>query len=660
MLMRKALPCLIAAGIVAIAGCNKGGPAGSGPGVVAADDPLTYVPADTPYVIANIDPQPKAVSDDWIGKIDKAGKLGDTYAQQIDTALMAIAREGAACSGGIPVASDANSGGGGGMMQDDAAASASSDPFDAGAGSSASDATDGAASAASDGDDAGGMQVVGGDESAAEQDKCSTGAIADRAKATKLLGAVKDEVAGKDVKGLMDLFGISPQMHAAFYGIGLVPVLRIELAKPDNLRATIGRVEAKSGAKLDTGKVAGLDYWSVGGNDGKIKLVFAISGKQFVGTIAPAKASDADLKALFGIDKPAKSLAASGDLQTLNQKMKYLSFGSGYFDSAKLVAELKAPPTPLETSFLAAIGEKKPQIDATCAAEYDQLAAAWPRASFGYTELSTQHMALRGVIEARADIAKDLKTLSAPMPGMEAAKTAMLDFGFSMNLGKLPELAAKYAKSTAASPWKCPALAGLNESAEKANTALTNPGFAGYAGMFNGLHLIADKITLKDDQPIPDIAAVAVVGSGNPASLLAMAGNLVPSIASLGLKPDGTPKALPAIPNLPIQAPMWAAMTDKTLAIALGAGEDARIADAMKSDPAQQPLFAGGASGDFYHVLAGFMRKSAQSLSDEQAKKTLEQQAKMMDMYAGFFKRAAITIDLTDQGVELHESVDLQ
>jgi len=491
---------------------------------------------------------------------------------------------------------------------------------------------------------------------------CSPESIAHRDKAMKLIDAVKSEVAGKDVKSLMDLAGLSPQYHFAFYGIGLVPVLRLELAKPDNLRATIGRIETASGSKLPTGKVGGLDYWIINGDkaDAKLEGVIAISGKQVVATIAPAKASDADLRTLFGLDKPAKSLADSGDIAALNKKMGYLTYGSGYFDSARLVAVLKAPPTPLETSFLTAIGENKPAIDATCAAEYDQLAAAWPRASFGVTDLSVQHMAVRGVLETRADIAKDLMTLRAPMPGMKLAQDSLFDFGFSMNLTKLPELATKYADATMKSPWKCPQLAGLNHSMEQSRTTLTNPGFAGYAPMFHGLHAIVDKMVVKDDQPVPDIAAVVAIGSDNPASLLAMAGSMVPGIATIGLKTDGVAKPLPPMPNLPVNAPMFAAMTDKLLSISIGTGEDAKLGDAMKLDDAQQPLFAGGAKGEVYHLIAQFQRKTAATMTDPSMKQSMEQQAKMMDMQADWFKRVDIRVELTDAGIELRETVDAQ
>jgi hypothetical protein len=643
---RKLLPCLLAAGIVALSGCNKNGPAGSGPGVVAADDPLTYVPSDTPYVFANIDPVPADISNGWIAKVDKTGKVGDMYAGEIDTLAKVIRDQGASC------ASAASGGGGGAAMQDSASPS----------GDSESPAADAADESASPSADAAAPPVAGDVEPATSgDDKCSPAATADRAKALKVMDALKAEVAGKDVKGLLDVLGVSTQTHVAFYGIGLVPVLRLELAKPDSLRALVGRLETASGSKIPTGKVGGLDYWIAGGDKAseKLEVVFAISGKQLVATLAPVKPSDADLRTLFGLDKPKKSLSDDGGLAALNKKMGYLTYGSGYFDSAKLVAVLKAPATPLETSFLTATGNKKPAIDAVCAGEYDQLAAAWPRVSLGYSELAAQHMALRGVLEARADIAKDLQTLRAPMPGLTAGQDAMFDFGLSVNAAKLPDLANKYADAIAKSPWKCPDLAHLNQSAEQSRTTLTNPGFAGYAPMFHGFHALVDKLDMKDDQPIPDIAAVVAIGSDNPAGLLGMA-NSLPGIATLGLKPDGVPKQLPPMPNLPVAEPMFAAMTDKVLALSIGQGEEAKLAGAMKSDAAQQPIVEFGAKGDIYHLIAQYQRKTAKTMSDPSSQQMVEQQAKMMDTYAQWIKHIDVRVELTDAGIELKESVDSQ
>lgn len=637
--MRKLIPCLLIAGLVAIAGCNRHGAGANGPGTVAADDPLNYVPSDTPYVFANIDPVPAEISTEWINKLDKAGKIGDIYASQLDAAAQMIrsqADQSADCAPGAAAVSD-------GPAADAAKPDASATESESADTPASTDATPAIADAAHAG-------------------KCGGMDPAQREKTLKLIDAVKSEVAGKDMQGLMDLLGVSPQTHFAVYGIGLVPVLRLELAKPDNLRATIARIESKSGAKLASAKIGALDYWIVDSGKSDIPLhgVFAISGKQLVATIAPLKAADADMRTLFGLDKPAKSLAQGGDLMALNKRMNYLTYGSGYFDSARLMAVLKAPPSPLETAFLTSMGEKKPSIDPVCAAEYDAVAAAWPRASMGYTDLSVKHMALRGVIETRPDIAKDLMRLRAPMPGMALAQNGLFDFGFSTNLAVLPELATKYADANAKSPWKCPQLTGLNENFEKSKATLTNPGFAGYAPMFHGLHAVMDTFALKEGQSMPDFSGVLAIGSDNPAGLLNMAGSVAPDILKLGLKPDGVPKALPPIPGSPLTQPMQAAMTDKMLGISIGAGEEAKLGDMMKVDPAQQPLFAAGGKGAVYHVFAQFMRKMDASMPDAASKQSIEQQAKMMDLYADWFKRIDMRVELTETGIELLETVDMQ
>jgi hypothetical protein len=105
---------------------------------------------------------------------------------------------------------------------------------------------------------------------------------------------------------------------------------------------------------------------------------------------------------------------------------------------------------------------------------------------------------------------------------------------------------------------------------------------------------------------------------------------------------------------------MQAAMTEKMLGVSIGAGEEAKLGDMMKIDAAQQPLFVAGGKGEVYHVFAQYMRKMTASMSDPAAKQSMEQQAKMMDMYADWFKRLDVHVELTETGIELLETVDMQ
>ena len=60
------------------------------------------------------------------------------------------------------------------------------------------------------------------------------------------------------------------------------------------------------------------------------------------------------------------------------------------------------------------------------------------------------------------------------------------------------------------------------------------------------------------------------------------------------------------------------------------------------------------------HLFLDFQRKTAASMTEPTIKQSMEQQAKMMDMQADWFKRVDINVELTDAGIELHESVDAQ
>src|SRR5690606_24252550 len=130
--------------------------------------------------------------------------------------------------------------------------------------------------------------------------------------------------------------------------------------------------------------------------------------------------------------RPARDLRDGAPLVALNRKYGFTPYASGYVDLGRLVAELTAPATPLETAFLAALEVEKPAVDETCRAEYAALAALVPRLAFGYTVLEPKRSHAVSHLELRSDIARDLQALRAPMPGVEAGSASLANFGVSL------------------------------------------------------------------------------------------------------------------------------------------------------------------------------------------------------------------------------------
>lgn len=477
-----------------------------------------------------------------------------------------------------------------------------------------------------------------------------------------MLDALIAEFDNKTPQQINDSLGIGLDGRIALYGIGMVPVLRMDLAKPDNLRAFIGRMEKAAGAEMTKAKLEALEYWVFQPEAAPLMGVGAIIGNQLVLTLAPAQAEPAVLRVLLGVDKPAKSVLDSGSLQALNKDYKFTPYFSGYLDSAKLIAAYNAN-SAVDQAFLKALGTEKPQIDATCSKELSELATAWPRMVVGYEVFEPTRNVSRFVFETRSDIASELLKLRAPMPGLgKASEAAMLNFGLSFKLSAVPGVVNAFAGKVAESPWECAQLADLNQAFDEAKTGINNPAVFAAAPVFSGLHLILNTLEMDfASGATPSGSGALLIGSDNPASLIGMAKGFVPQLATLEIPTDGSVVALPAMPGVPPELQAHAASSDKVIGIGVG-GDDIKAAlpSLLQADPNQQPLFVMGLSSGFYVKLADAMAASAEMTSDgdPKAAELLKKQAELMrELYTKLFDRIDYRIELSERGIEFHQTV---
>lgn len=486
-----------------------------------------------------------------------------------------------------------------------------------------------------------------------------------------VLDAIEGEFAGKTPMQAYTDLGLSTQAQMAVYGLGLLPVARIELADAAKMHAFLGRLADAAGDLASAADIDGAATWTYAPPEIPLAGLIAIVGDHLVISLLPRTADRAVQRQILGLDRPPRSLADSRGLHALNREFGYIDFVSGYIDSARLLDAATGEPDAIQAAFLAAIGLTKPSLDATCRGEFAALAAAWPRMSLGYTALDARHAAARGVIETRTDIAQALMKLRAPMPGLPAVDgDTLVHFGLSLKLAALPEVVHGFAKQAGDAPWQCDALKPLNDGFAQARQAATNPGLFMAAPVFRGFHIALTKLTLGEGGLPEDIAAVLTLGSDNPAALLGLAQSVAPQIAGAGLVPDGEVRALPPLPNQPIDAPLHAAMSEHTLALSIGEGEQTRLARALQSNAAEQPLLVIGASARFYTLLADLMARQAADLpadADAETRAKLEalntRMARKADtlrtVYANLFQRMDMRIEFTERGIELHQTVDL-
>jgi len=468
--------------------------------------------------------------------------------------------------------------------------------------------------------------------------------------------ALLDTLKTHDTWDKLRELGLKPDMRVAFYGIGLVPVLRMELGDAAKFRATIADIEHKSGAALPTAKVGDQDYWYLGNE--KAVVLFAIEGSQLVATVAPAKASDTLKRTLLGVDRPARSLADSGDLERLAKQYGYSNFGEGFFDVVKIAERLTGPAQGSDLEIAQTLGLPTGGSDAACKNEYVELAHKFPRFVMGATELNAQRVRIAAQLEMQPALAARLAAALGAAPGTGKPREGVVDMALSLPVLKLKDFWIAQADAVAAKPFACASLAQLNSGfadlKKKIDITVPPP-----ASDLTGVRFTLDSFDFgANPTPAPVFSGKLLLASDNPAVALAMAQMAIPQLKDIKIAADGKPVALPAgtIPRL--DSPAFAAMSPKALAVAIGNGEDATLGAYLAAPAANDPVFLRMSfSGKFYGMAAHALDKMKAMLpADRQT--DLAQQSKLMAMQENLIRSADIELIATPTGIALRETVE--
>ena len=478
----------------------------------------------------------------------------------------------------------------------------------------------------------------------------------DDAHAIAAARALIDTLKTHDTWDKLRELGLKPDMRVAFYGVGLVPVLRFELGDAAKFRSTIADIEHRSGTAMPTAKLGGQDYWYLG-NDAVVGL-FAIEGSQFVATVAPARSSDALKRTLLGIDRPSQSLADSGALEKLAKQYGYSNYGEGFVDVVRIAERLTGPAQGSDREIAQSLGLPTGGSDAACKSEYLDLAHKFPRLVMGANELSAKRVRIGAQLEMQPALAAQLATALGAAPGTGTPGAGVLDVALSLPVLKLKDFWIAQADAVAAKPFACASLAELNSGfanlKKKIDITVPPP-----ASDLTGVRFTLDSFDMgAGAAPTPVFSGKALMASDNPAAALAMAQLALPPLKDLKVAADAKPVALPAGTIPKVDLPVFVAMSPKALAVAVGKGEDATLGAYLNAPAANEPVFLRMTfSGKFYGMLAHtFENVKAMLPAEKQAQ--LDQQSKLMAVYENWIRSADIEMVATPTGIALRETVE--
>jgi hypothetical protein len=416
-----------------------------------------------------------------------------------------------------------------------------------------------------------------------------------------LFRAMSNEFEGRTIQQIIKREGFKPDGLFAFYGIGMSPVVRSQLADPAAFNAFVGRLEKAMGASMDSAKIGSTDYRQVVfGSKIKLRFIVAVEHKQAVLALLPADADTSLLRSVLGLDKPKQSVQGSRKLAKLADANGYKPYSLAYIDLSQWPALIAGEKDPMVKALLAPVPQAAEKIPASCQADFARITARMPMISFGMTGIGDTHMGYRLNVDLAADITKAFADIDVKLPGLDGKDGAPLDIALALPVKEFRTFWMKQAEAVASKPFTCPALTGLNNGFAKLRMNLIKTAMPPINDL-RGVRVALDSLELPSQGASvskPMVSGRVLIASDNPEGLVSMAQLAAPPLRKLKLSGQ----------------PAWVAMNKHLLGIAIGAGEDQSLAKSMGKS-----VKARGMIGTF-HVNGVFYRKWIMAMTSRMGK----------------------------------------
>ena len=448
----------------------------------------------------------------------------------------------------------------------------------------------------------------------------------------KYLRTVAGEFDGKTAEQVIQDTGLNPKGYMALYGLGLSPVLRMELADTKAFESFVAKLQNDYGKKFDVLTLDTQSYQRYVAPTSHMQFIIAVVGKQAVLALLPQDAAQPLLRQALGLDRPAKSVQDTDRLTDLAKSKGYAKWAVGEVDLTRLLPLFIGGQDPLAQALQKMRAENESaktgepvanimQVPPSCQSEAERMAARMPKLSMGYTTLDEKHRDMRFDVALANDIVSAFSGLKVELPGLGTDPAAPFELALALPMQQLRTFWSAQAEAVANKPFACPMLDNLNETFGSLGDSMQKAAVPPIGDLL-GLHIALDSYTANPNGGMPKFSGRLVIGTNNPAGLLAMAQVTSPLLNGLKLTGDSKPVALPAQVTNALSESGWAAMGAKSVGIAVGTDEDSKLADVMKQ--------SGGDAGELLRVhLDGDMYANWINLLEQRAENAAAMTATM-------------------------------
>ncbi len=476
--------------------------------------------------------------------------------------------------------------------------------------------------------------------------------------------------AAMDGQTLIDTFGLPKRVRGYVYTIGMLPVIKIDIDKPEALWAFLDSLEADTGFTHEArsrGEVSYRAYPLENNIEGiENELVFAIHDNMLTITVQSSIADSKDFDVALGLVPADKPLSQSNMVQDIFAKHDFLEDGIAFLNHQELVIG----GTTVDgnrfakqlTSFLNITQQDFDKIRTeTCHRELSSVVENWPKTVVGYRQLeignNKSNIEASVVFESKNQtIMSALKQIQGFIPSYAQDSNTLLAFAWGVNVDKFAPAMTKAWKEMLTPSFECAPLRELQTGISENNPAMLGM-FAGFANGVKGLSFSMNDYQLASDKPTSALEKLDVLVSlaaEDPATIFNMAKSFVPVMATIEVPTDGTPvelnQLLPQTPYYDISAnKVYMALKGNHLAIYTGE-KSAKIADKLLSEK----LVDNGMmtlSLDYKKLLAPIIKE---------AENEGQYIAQELELIKNFNMKVKVDLEVNDQGIVINSMVQSQ
>jgi hypothetical protein len=475
--------------------------------------------------------------------------------------------------------------------------------------------------------------------------------------AMKLIDAILSEFEGKmNAEGFKSM-GIPINGRSLVYGLGVLPVIWLEVEDPAKVEAMLSRIEEKSGMKAEKLTSGEMGYRRFVMDD--LIAVLGMNKEWAVLALLPASSEKELLPLAFGEKQPEKSLQDTGSFKTFIEKRHFLGYGDGYIDLVRLAEMSLGEAEGINAQVLQAIGANPKDVSPACRSFVKTTVQSVPLISFGFSEATENRYTIKAAVETSPAVAGWLKKMAAPVPGVGMDSDAMFSFGMGLDLPQVRDGLKAMMRSFIENGKDCEMVDkdALTQTMQGMDMML-NPMFAG----IKGFDLAVNNLEIDPQSMAPKaVDAQLLVASVDPKGMFGMLGMLNPQFAQIDVPVDGSPVQLPVDTMAPMAPPTYAAIKGEVLALKLGdkapAGMDKLLGASVPEIP---PLMAISYNPDkLFKAVAPGLKNMMEAMQGDEAEE-LRSAYQSLKSAADIYKYGEFRILGTDVGMEFVSTAELK